>query len=492
MPATVKRTKRASIGWKRSTLRRDWTGGRFGGAGVSRRRLLFVDLGVEPGEVGAQRFDLAAAIRGVGGLHRALAVLHACEYRLETVEILLGDRIELVIVAAGAADRQAEERRPCEGNHVRHVVHALLQPSLGDGVADQIVRAADQEAGGGLGDRIALTDHVAGQLLPDESRIRSILVERLDDVVAVGPGIGPQRVHLVAVALGEARHVQPVAAPALAVLRPGQQPVHQLLVGVRRLVLDEGVDFVRRRRQPDQVERHAADVRPPIRLGGGRQALRLQPGEDEGVDGVAHPIPTLYIWNGRPADRLQRPPVGAGPALLDRRLEGLALPRYAGVDPAAQQLDLGVGERSVLRHLAFMHLGVEQAVARLAGDHHDAGLAALEQPGARGQVEAAAQLDGVVAFEAVRLQQRRDLRLERRGGVRGADDEKGGQQGGSHGGNTSVLASDEWSLRGFPNGRNQKRAGNGSLGDVPPFFVAPASRDRLQAQKRACRLHHAP
>ena len=109
----------------------------------------------------------------------------------------------------------------------------------------------------------------------------------------------------------------------------------------------------------------------------------------------------------------------SGPArpFSGRRLEGGAFPRRAGVDPAAQQLDLGVRERSVRRHFAVVDLGVEQAVGRLAGDDHGAGLAALEQPGARGQVEVAAELDGVVALEAVRLQQRGDVLLERRGGV---------------------------------------------------------------------------
>ena len=107
--------------------------------------------------------------------------------------------------------------------------------------------------------RIVRQQHVAGELLLHEPRVRLVLVERADHVIAIGPGVAPRLVLVVAVRFAVVDHVQPVPPPALAVARRGQQPVHQLLVGVRRAVGDEGLDLFRRRRQAVQVEGEPAD-----------------------------------------------------------------------------------------------------------------------------------------------------------------------------------------------------------------------------------------
>ena len=54
--------------------------------------------------------------------------------------------------------------------------------------------------------------------------------------------------------VGVAGQVEPVAAPALAVARRGEQPVDQPLVGVRAPVGQECLDLLRLRQQPGQVE----------------------------------------------------------------------------------------------------------------------------------------------------------------------------------------------------------------------------------------------
>ena len=74
------------------------------------------------------------------------------------------------------------------------------------------------------------------------------------DVVAVGPGVGTRLVLVVAVRLAEMDDVEPVPRPAFAVMRRGEQPVHQLLVGQRIGVSDKRLDFLGRRRQAEQVE----------------------------------------------------------------------------------------------------------------------------------------------------------------------------------------------------------------------------------------------
>ena len=137
---------------------------------------------------------------------------------------------------------------------------------------------------------IVRVQHVAGHLLPDEAAIGLVRVEGPDDVIAIGPGVIAAFVLVVAVRVAVVDHVEPVPAPALAVARRRQQAIDQLLVGVRRVVLDEGVDLLRRRRQAVQVEGQAADQRPAVGLGAG-DAVRStsQPAEDERIDRRADP-----------------------------------------------------------------------------------------------------------------------------------------------------------------------------------------------------------
>src|SRR5262249_41175169 len=116
--------------------------------------------------------------------------------------------------------------------------------------------------------------------------------------------------------------VEPVPAPSLAVVRAGQEPVDQPLVGVRRAVGEEGLDLFGRRRQAGHVERHPADQGPPIPLGGRGEPSTFQRRQQEPIDrvpGRALPIPANF---GR-LSFLDRPeaPEGGTPRDLSRRVE---------------------------------------------------------------------------------------------------------------------------------------------------------------------------
>ena len=114
--------------------------------------------------------------------------------------------------------------------------------------------------------RIVRPQHVARELLLHEARVRLVLVERADHVIAIGPGIAPRLVLVVAVRFAVVHHIQPVASPALAVARRGEQAVHQLLVGVGRAVGDEGLNLFPRGRQAVQIVGEPADQGGRIRL----------------------------------------------------------------------------------------------------------------------------------------------------------------------------------------------------------------------------------
>ena len=75
---------------------------------------------------------------------------------------------------------------------------------------------------------------VRRHLLQDELVERQIFIERANDIIAIGVRIRvpPFFLEHVALGIGVAGHIQPMPAPALAVLWRSQQPVHDLGEGV--------------------------------------------------------------------------------------------------------------------------------------------------------------------------------------------------------------------------------------------------------------------
>ena len=93
---------------------------------------------------------------------------------------------------------------------------------------------------------------VGGELLDDELVVRFILIVGLHDVVAVGPGV---RVAVVLAAIvhvavaadgvGVAGGIQPVARPAFAVVRAGEEAINDRFPSIRRLVRQKRIDLRR-------------------------------------------------------------------------------------------------------------------------------------------------------------------------------------------------------------------------------------------------------
>ena len=93
------------------------------------------------------------------GLIRPVAAIDAGEDGLEAVVVGLGDRVELVVVAAGAVDGQADEGRHRARDHVVAVEQPRLE--LVDGplaqldVADEVPGPGGDEPGGDHASRVA-------------------------------------------------------------------------------------------------------------------------------------------------------------------------------------------------------------------------------------------------------------------------------------------------------------------------------------------------
>jgi hypothetical protein len=187
-------------------------------------------------------------------------------------------------------------------------------------------RCGDEKTGGRIG-----SERVSRDLLADELVIRNIGVEGTDDIVAVGKGVGTLGIHLEAMRVGVADDIEPVLRPALAVMGTGEESLDDLAhrgVRVSNRSYLECREFLRCRRQSDQVEAKAAEKGPGVRRGRAMQAVCGKSGADEIIHrGI------LRSWQ----ERLVAPVVGR---VLERdRIDSIG-PHRAFVDPGGEDGDL--------------------------------------------------------------------------------------------------------------------------------------------------------
>ena len=263
------------------------------------------------------------------------------EEREHRVELPLRERVVLVVVALCAADSQSE---PGVGDRVE-AVHGLLEALLGVFRARlPVLDPIAQEAG-----RHALLygrpgQQVAGDLLHGEAIERLVAIDRFDDPLTPAPGVRPQGIALVALAVGVARQVEPWQRPALAEMRRLEHLVHQGFVALAVLDRRQALEACRGRRQPDQIEMDPATQRVRSRLRRRLQALGLEPGQHEAVDRIARPALVANRRRIGAAHRLERPVrVGGGLAGRSARIRSCVRVGPVGTlgDPVPQRGDLG-------------------------------------------------------------------------------------------------------------------------------------------------------
>ena len=108
------------------------------------------------------------------------------------------------------------------------------------------------------------------RLLANKTVVRLVAVKGANHIIPVAPGVRARRVVFVAVGFGVAREVQPVAPPALAVVRGSQQTVEHFLIGIRRSVREKRVAF-RERQRNGRSDRKLRGAAGKLRLDAGRQ-----------------------------------------------------------------------------------------------------------------------------------------------------------------------------------------------------------------------------
>ena len=272
-----------------------------------------------------------------GIVHGPLVALHPGEDGPELVIFLLTDRVELVIVAAGAIHRHAHGGGHHLGGHVVEIEPAggaaqLVAPRLD--LPDEIPRPRREESG--RDDRLGLIgpEDVAGDLLFQKPVVGFVLVEGIDDIIPITPGRVAALVAFKAVGVGVMRDVEPVPRKALAEMGRREETVDELFIGRRIRVGDKSLDRFGRRRHPVQVKGESPDERTAIRLRRHREPCLGETTLNKDIDGM----PALP-FHDRLARIRERLPGPVGKALVgSRRRIG---PGSTGVDPGLQNADLG-------------------------------------------------------------------------------------------------------------------------------------------------------
>ena len=228
------------------------------------------------------------------------------------VVVLEAYRVELVVMAAGATHRHAEES-PADLDELGIDVIGLHLGLVG--IHDLEVADHQEARGDELGGTLLRRGgrhQVAGKLLLDEEVERLVLIEGLDEVIAIAPGVFGEDFVGSPDHVGVAREVEPVAGPAFAVGRRSQQTVDDLGVSGVRIIIRESDDFLRGGRKAGKIEADAADPGMSVGVAGGLESLGFDFREQETVDGVFRPEGVFDGGSGRVGDRLEGPELSAG------------------------------------------------------------------------------------------------------------------------------------------------------------------------------------
>ncbi len=217
--------------------------------------------------------------------------------------VLLGKRIELVVVALAALDGQAEDALADGVHPVEHRIHPELFRVDRAFLVEH--RIAEETGGdplvlGGVGKL------VSGELLDDELVIRQVAIEGIDDVVAVSPHVA-RHVFLIAIRVRIPRRIQPMPAPTLSVVRRVQQTLDLLLVRARIPVSQKRIHFRDGRRKADQVQAQPPEQRDLVSFGRWFELFLLQPGENERINRIAHPAFAFHLRRVWPHRGFERP-----------------------------------------------------------------------------------------------------------------------------------------------------------------------------------------
>lgn len=203
------------------------------------------------------------------------------EDAVERVVIAHRDGIVFVVVTAGTAEGEAEDRFAHGIEDVLvgqvHVLVDVVTESTGDGEEAGGDDVFGEAFGGTLGG-----EEIAGQLLAEELVVGEVAIEGVDNPVAVTPRVRSGVVTILSGGVGVADEVEPFAPPSFAVGGGGEQTFDEGVEGVGGGVGEEGGDLFRGGGEAGEVVGGTADEGAAVRGGG---VIGWVGSVEEGVDG---------------------------------------------------------------------------------------------------------------------------------------------------------------------------------------------------------------
>ncbi len=130
----------------------------------------------------------------------------------------------------------------------------------------EIPGSGSEKSGSDVGVRVFRPNDVSCNLLLQEAKVGLVLVERLDDVIPIPPGIGSALVPLESMSVGIMGQIQSVLGHALTEPGMTKQAVDKVLICIRGVVGKKDIDRFRGGREAMQIVGKAADQSAPIGL----------------------------------------------------------------------------------------------------------------------------------------------------------------------------------------------------------------------------------
>ena len=196
------------------------------------------------------------------------------EDAVQSIVVGRGNRVVLVVVAAGARDR-----------HAKHAASDDVDAVVDDvGLTVEVAAAECEESGRRRGRGISRL--ICRKLVDDELVVRQIGIKAVDDPIAIREGTFVVAILLedIALSVGVAGDVEPVASPAFAEAWRRQEPVDGGFVMGVAGIGDECVEFFGGGRQADEVVVETSQQCTWRRLGRRGQFRSFQFRKHEAID----------------------------------------------------------------------------------------------------------------------------------------------------------------------------------------------------------------
>ena len=224
----------------------------------------------------------------------------------DRIIILRRDRIEFVVMTAGAGHGQSQQTA---GHGVHPVVQRLRLSHCLALVGVAIRNITWPEGQKPRRRHVALRHQIARELALHKLIEGQVAIQRLHHPIAVTPRFGALALTIQKTTqpIAVAGHVQPMPAPAFPRVGRRQQAVHHPRKSVRLEVVHKSLRLLSGRGEAGQIIAGAADQGQTVCFRGGRKSRRFQTREDERIDRTAGPAGIPDRWWCRPLHRLEGP-----------------------------------------------------------------------------------------------------------------------------------------------------------------------------------------